>query len=83
MGKRPEFVWIGRERCPRRDDWYCVSPFQECRMERISQGYGVEFGGDSQNIWLCPKAVHRVLGIKLKPGEGPVRVKFTAELVRD
>lgn len=83
---KPKWVWIGREKdegVSIVEHSYVVCPFQECRLERHSDRHGINFRGDPESLRLCPKAVHRVLGIRLKPGEGPVRVKFTAELVRD
>lgn len=82
MAKKPKWVWIARE-SGHKENWYWVSPFQECRM-MCSRQYGsgvIDFVGDGQAKALCPKAVHRVLGIRLKPGEGPVRIKIGAELL--
>lgn len=79
---KPKWVWIARNRS--RENNYVVSPYQRCRLvPTLCVENRLMFGGDPEAIRLCPSAVHRVLGIRLKPGEGPVRIKIRAELVRD
>lgn len=60
--------WIARNKCP--DGYAIVMTKSNLRkVEWSSNSFEWTCRGDIGASDLCPRAVHRMLGVKLKPGE--------------
>ena len=87
QGETTRRVWVARNNTeywdkgarPAQEQDYVVGP---SRPRRYNDGGGVYWDSESCR-WMCSSAFHRASPLRLKPGEGPVRVELSWKVVRD